>query len=52
MGWDVALSDEEVTVTISCTIDLAAASILPVPATQTVSASSTEVIDRFREGGA
>lgn len=52
MGWDLALSDEAVTVTISCTIDLAAASILPVPATQTVSASSTEVIDRFREGGA
>lgn len=51
MGWDVALSDDQVTVTISCTIDLAAASILPVPATQTVSASSTEVIDRFREGG-
>lgn len=52
MGWDVALSDEQVTVTISCTIDLAAASILPVPASQTVSASSTEVVDRFREGGA
>lgn len=49
MGWDVAVSEERVTVAISCTIDLAAASILPVPATQTVSASSTEVFDQFVE---
>lgn len=52
MGWDVSLSEETVTVTISCSIDLAAASMLPVPATYTVTASSTEIIDRFREGGA
>lgn len=52
MGWAVALSEEAVTVTISCSIDLAAASMLPVPATYTVTASSTEIIDRFREGGA
>jgi hypothetical protein len=49
MGWDVEVSAGRVTVTVACTIDLSAASILPVPAHDTVRATATEVIDRFRE---
>jgi Flp pilus assembly protein TadG len=49
MGWDAVVTPESVTVTIACTIDLSAASILPAPSHYTVSATATEVIDRFRE---
>jgi Flp pilus assembly protein TadG len=49
MGWDAEVSAGSVTVTIACTIDLSAASILPVPSHDTVRATATEVIDQFRE---
>jgi hypothetical protein len=39
----------EVTVEISCVVDLSAASMLPLPGSRTLSASATEVIDRHRE---
>ena len=39
----------EVTVEISCVVDLSAASMLPVPGSRTMSTSATEVIDRYRE---
>ena len=39
----------EVTVEISCVVDLSAASMLPVPGSRTMSSSATEVIDRYRE---
>jgi Flp pilus assembly protein TadG len=49
MGWVAEVSPGSVTVTVACTIDLSAASILPVPSHYTVRATATEVIDRFRE---
>lgn len=49
MGWTLVDTSGSATVTITCTIDLAAASILPVPASYTVSASATEVFDHYRE---
>lgn len=49
IGWDAAVTADHVTVTITCTIDLASASIVPVPSHYTVSATATEVIDQFRE---
>jgi hypothetical protein len=36
-------------VTVACDVDLSEAALLPVPGTFTVSAASTEVLDRFRE---
>jgi Flp pilus assembly protein TadG len=49
MGWTTQLSDEQAVVTVSCTIDLAAAAMAPVPARYTVSATSDEVFDVHRE---
>ena len=39
----------EVTVEISCVVDLSAVSMLPLPGSRTLSASAIEVIDRYRE---
>lgn len=49
LGWDAVVNEDDVTVTISCQVDLSEAALLPVPGSITVSATSTEVIDRFRE---
>jgi Flp pilus assembly protein TadG len=38
-----------VTVEITCTVDLSAASMVPVPGDRTLAATATEVRDRFRE---
>jgi Flp pilus assembly protein TadG len=39
----------EVTVEITCVVDLSAASMLPVPGSRRMVSSSTQVIDRYRE---
>lgn len=41
----------EVSVTIACSVDLQGAAVLPVPATLTLTASATEVVDIYREIG-
>lgn len=50
MAWDARITTTDVTVTISCEVDLEAAAALPIPGTFRVSASSTETLDRFIEG--
>lgn len=49
MGWAVTLTPDRVTVTVSCTIDLSDAAMLPLPAHYTVAATSDEVFDIHRE---
>ena len=50
MDFDPVIGDGEVTVTVTCQVDLSELALLPVPGTATVSATATEVIDRHREG--
>ncbi|MEY2422050.1 MAG: hypothetical protein QOI95_2117 [Acidimicrobiaceae bacterium] len=40
---------DQVTVRLSCVVDLASAGALPVPGTLTVTGQATEVIDQYRE---
>lgn len=47
--FDAQPSPTEVTVTVSCQVDLQAAAVLPVPGSMRVSATSTEIVDRYRE---
>jgi Flp pilus assembly protein TadG len=49
MGWETEITEERATVTVSCTIDLSDAGMLPVPASYTVSATADEVFDVHRE---
>ena len=49
MGWAVTLTPERATVTVSCTIDLSDAAMVPVPASFTVAATSDETFDIHRE---
>lgn len=49
MQFSPVVADGEVRVEISCAVDLAAAALLPVPGSMTVSATATEVIDVYRE---
>jgi Flp pilus assembly protein TadG len=49
MSFVPTIADGRVTVEISCDVDLAAAGLLPIPGSMTVSGSAVEVIDRFRE---
>ncbi len=49
MGWNAELNTERAVVTVSCTIDLSDAAMLPVPASYTVSATGDEVFDVHRE---
>jgi hypothetical protein len=50
MGMSHTVSDDQVTVTITCTVDLSEATLLPVvPGVQTVSATAVEPRDRHRE---
>jgi len=49
MAFTPTLEGGEVQVEISCVVDLAAAALLPVPGSVTVSATATEVVDVYRE---
>ena len=49
MGWDARLDDERATVTVSCTLDLSDAMMLPVPGHYTVTGTADEVFDAHRE---
>jgi Flp pilus assembly protein TadG len=50
MSFSPTIGTESVAVTISCTVDLQEAAVLPVPGSMTVTASATEIIDTYREG--
>jgi Flp pilus assembly protein TadG len=43
------VTDTEVTVEISCTVDVSSAAMLSVPGSMTVSGAATEPIDQYRE---
>lgn len=50
MGISHTVTDDQVTVTVTCTVDLSEASLLPViPGVQSVSATAIEPRDRHRE---
>jgi Flp pilus assembly protein TadG len=51
MGFHSSVTAGEVTVDVSCLVDLAAASILPVGPSLTVTGAATEVLDVYRETG-
>lgn len=44
------ISPTRVVVTLTCTVDLREAALLPVPGSMSVSASAVEIIDTYREG--
>lgn len=46
-----AIEARQVSVTLTCTADLQAAAILPVPGTMDLSATATEIVDVYREIG-
>jgi Flp pilus assembly protein TadG len=50
MAFSAAVSDSEVTVTISCEVDVSELMLLPIPGTRAIEATATEVRDRYREG--
>jgi Flp pilus assembly protein TadG len=47
--FDVTETPTEITVDITCTVDVSAASLVPVPGSLTQTASASEVLDRYRE---
>lgn len=49
MDFDADISATEVTVDVSCEVDLSAATLAEVPGSMVRSASATEVIDQYRE---
>jgi Flp pilus assembly protein TadG len=49
MRWDAQVDEAAATVSISCNVSLSHAGLLPLPGSYTVSATSTEVLDRHRE---
>lgn len=51
MSFTPAITDEWVTVTVGCVVDLDDAAVLPVPGSMTVVGTATEVIDVHRERG-
>jgi len=51
MQFEPAVTATEVTVTISCVVDLSAASLLPVPGNSTITESAVEPRDEHREVG-
>jgi Flp pilus assembly protein TadG len=51
MKFDAQITGQEVTVTVSCDVDLSEASLIGVPGTKTVKATATEIIDVYRERG-
>ena len=50
LGWDLDITDQDATVTLTCTVDLSEAALVPVPGSVQVKATSTEIFDRFAEG--
>lgn len=50
MSFTPEIGATQVSVTITCTVDLQEAAVLPVPGSMAISASSTEIIDTYREG--
>jgi Flp pilus assembly protein TadG len=44
------IGSAQVSVTLTCTVDLREAAVLPVPGSVSISASASEIIDRYREG--
>ncbi|HEX6568641.1 MAG TPA: hypothetical protein VF015_05730 [Acidimicrobiales bacterium] len=49
MTFDHVIDDAEVSVTVACVVDLSELVLLPLPGTETVSATAVEVVDRHRE---
>jgi Flp pilus assembly protein TadG len=49
MTFTPTISDNAVSVTVACVVDLEAAAVLPVPGSMTLTATATEVIDTYRE---
>lgn len=47
---EIDLVNLEVTVTVTCVVDLAEATFIGMPGTRTLTATATEVIDQYREG--
>lgn len=45
------IGPDRVSVTLTCTVDLREAAVLPVPGSMSVSASASEIIDTYRETG-
>jgi hypothetical protein len=50
MDFDPVVADGQVTVTVTCQVDLSELALLPVPGSTQVHATATEVLDRHREG--
>ncbi len=44
------IGSAQVSVTLTCTVDLREAAVLPVPGSMSISASASEIIDTYREG--
>jgi len=51
LSFSPEIGSTQVTVSITCSVDLQEAAILPVPGSMSVSASASEVIDIYREMG-
>lgn len=49
LAFTPVISATEVSVTLTCTVDLQAAAVLPVPGTMNLSATATEIVDEYRE---
>lgn len=49
MDFSATVGGGQVTVTVSCAVDLSEIALLPVPGTRTATATAVEVIDRHRE---
>lgn len=49
MSFDAAVGAELIDVTVTCSVDLQDASLLPLPGSLTVSATASEPRDRYRE---
>lgn len=49
MTFSSQISGERTTVSITCSVDLRAAAVLPVPGSYTVTGTATERIDQWRE---
>lgn len=50
LSFNPEIGSTQVAVTLTCTVDLQEAAVLPVPGSMSVSASAWEVIDVYREG--
>ena len=50
LSFSPEIGSTQVSVTVTCSVDLQEAAILPVPGSMSVSGSASEVIDTYREG--